>query len=119
MAGDIGIREQILILPAAGSAAEAAPSIARSLTRGGGRIMHQYGERVLLAEVPPGAEANIAFESMSAGAALEAAVPGDLTETDELLRRVVGRLLHVLAHGVGRPGIENQHFGALVCERPG
>ena len=85
MAGDIGIREQILILPSAGLATEAAPSVVRSLSRGGGRIMHQYGERVLLAEVPPGAEASIAFESMSAGAAYDAtSVPGDLTETEQL-----------------------------------
>ena len=85
MAGDIGIREQILILPAAGASPGAASAVASSLARGGGRIMHRYGDRVLLAEVPPGAEAGLHADAQARGAvAAAAATPDDLTETEAL-----------------------------------
>jgi len=57
--------------------------LAASLTQGGGRIMHRYGNRVLLAEVPPGAEARLADEG-NASFAGESAMPDDLTETEKL-----------------------------------
>ncbi|QKG71069.1 hypothetical protein [Erythrobacter mangrovi] len=52
MAGDLGVRERLIIAPAGGAAR--APEAA--LKAAGGRIMHQYGERVAIAEMPPGAE---------------------------------------------------------------
>lgn len=52
MAGDLGLRERLIIAPQGGAAR--APEAA--LNAAGGRIMHQYGERVVIAEMPPGAE---------------------------------------------------------------
>jgi len=79
MAGDIGIREQLLILPKARS------TRALALSRSGSRIMHQYGERVLLAELPPGAEDSPALRSMvmPACATVARAAAEDLTETEQ------------------------------------
>lgn len=92
MAGDIGIREQLLVLPPSGAlegpdggGAEARATVA--LARAGGRIMHRYGSRVLLAEVPPGAETRLASESLAEGvdtAGAAAGIPDDLTETEQL-----------------------------------
>lgn len=85
MAGDIGIREQVLVLPRRQQEALAGLSLQRSLARSGGRIMHRYGERVLLAEVPPGAEAGISFEGLAPSAGVDALeIPDDLTDTERL-----------------------------------
>jgi Bacterial tandem repeat domain 1 len=82
MAGDIGIREQLLILPKAGALSASAAAVSRS----GGRIMHQYGERVLLAEVPPGAETSSALRSLipKAGAAGAMADGDELTPIEQM-----------------------------------
>ncbi len=88
MAGDIGIREQIIILPKAGGAESLLRSpraLAASLGQSGGRIMHRYGDRVLLAEVPPGAETRLSLDGRAPEfAPAEAAAPDDLTETEKL-----------------------------------
>lgn len=78
MAGDIGIREKIIVLPEAGSAT--APAMA--LAGRGGRILHQYGKRVLLAQMPPGAEDAVAA-TLSPGA-VGAAVAEGLTQAEAL-----------------------------------
>ena len=52
MAGDLGLRERLIIAPVGGAARSPEPA----LNAAGGRIMHQYGERVVIAEMPPGAE---------------------------------------------------------------
>jgi Bacterial tandem repeat domain 1 len=81
MAGDIGIREQLLILPKAGSVKASSMALSRS----GGRIMHQYGDRVLLAEVPPGAEQNSAMKRLvsKSGAESAKADADGLTPTEQ------------------------------------
>ena len=81
MAGDIGVREQLLILPKGG----AVQAFAMTVARAGGRIMHQYGERVLLAEVPPGAETASAMQSLmpTGGAASALAAGDDLTTVEQ------------------------------------
>lgn len=56
MAGDLGLRERLMILPEGG----AARSPEASLSANGGRIMHVYGDRVMIAEMPPGAEQPVA-----------------------------------------------------------
>ena len=85
MAGDIGIREKIIILPRENAVGILASELTRSLSRSGGRIMHQYGDRVLLAEVQPGGEASLAFEGLEMPLSLGFdELPEDLTETERL-----------------------------------
>jgi len=80
MAGDIGIREKIIILPRENAVGILASELTRSLSRSGGRIMHQYGDRVLLAEVQPGGEASLAFEGLEMPLSLGSdELPEDLT----------------------------------------
>jgi len=83
MAGDIGIREQILILPKGVSRGGSAGA-ALALAPAGGRIMHQYGTRVLLAELPPGGEARLRSHSAMAEASFAAEADDDLTDTERL-----------------------------------
>lgn len=54
MAGDINLHEQVVILPAEDEVS--ARSLTRSVSRVGGRMMHQYGPRVQIVELPRGAD---------------------------------------------------------------
>jgi hypothetical protein len=52
MAGDIGIRERVLILPEGARAVSAGAALTDPKTR----VAHVYGPRVVVAEVPQGGE---------------------------------------------------------------
>ncbi len=86
MSGDIGIREQVIVLPKKAPASAAASSEA-ALKGRGGRVMHQYGERVMLAEVPAGAETELESSVMGMMAAEPGAInipAQDLSEAETL-----------------------------------
>ena len=63
MAGDIGIREQAIVLPRGESMAAATVAVAKTRSR----VMHVYGPQLVVADVPLGAEALIR-ESLTASA---------------------------------------------------
>src|SRR5829696_8965077 len=85
MAGDIGIREQLVVLPKEATRGTGVAGAALALAPAGGRIMHQYGERVLLAELPPGGETRLRSHSALAEAAFAPeGASDDLTETERL-----------------------------------
>lgn len=80
MAGDINLREQIIILPSDKDISTR--SLARSLVQTGGRIMHEYGPRVQIVELPSGREELLsrAMPGVMAPAAQAIAIPEDLDE---------------------------------------
>ena len=86
MAGDIGIREQVVVLPPQSASGA---SVAGAISQTPGRVLHQFGERVLVIEAPPGADDPIR-QVVPAGSLLaEAAGAGadltqDLSETEAL-----------------------------------
>jgi len=87
VAGDIQINEQLLILPAARAEEFAAFELSDALAPDGGRIMHRYGNRVLLAETAASAAAADASASAELAFRSEYAAketPSDLTETEAL-----------------------------------
>lgn len=90
MAGDLGVRERLVILPEGGAGARAAFAPEARLSANGGRIMHVYGDRVLIAEMPPGAEQPLAA-AMGRSAVIEEdakaaakAATGSLSEVEEM-----------------------------------
>jgi hypothetical protein len=62
MAGDIGIRERVIILDIPADAGAPLPfaAAAAAIRPTQGRGMHHYGKRVMIAEVKPGAEGDVA-----------------------------------------------------------
>jgi hypothetical protein len=75
MAGDIGIRERVLVLAEGASLAEAAPTLAGSKSR----VAHVYGPRVVVAEVPPEAEESLAAVAETAAIAAEStSIPAEI-----------------------------------------
>src|SRR4051812_46701671 len=50
MAGDIGVDEQVIVVSA--QARELAAEIAASANQQGGRVVHRYGARVMIGEIP-------------------------------------------------------------------
>jgi hypothetical protein len=68
MAGDIGIHEQAIVLPAGAFDSYAQAAVQQA----SGGVMHQYGSRVVIAAVPPGADAPLHAQLPALAIATEA-----------------------------------------------
>ena len=66
MAGDLGIRERVMILPDTRALGAAAPAIETDSSR---RVVHMYGSRVVVMEASPADDVRAQAESMQASAA--------------------------------------------------